>query len=315
MTRPALPFLPSRHDPFSALWLEALRAAMPDERIVRLDELDATARQACDVAIVANPDPADVAALPGLKWMHSVWAGVERLMAELPADAPPVVRLVDPELSRSMAEAVLAWTLYLHRDMPRYAAQQAARQWQGHDYVPPSEKTVGILGLGTLGIDAAHRLRDADFRVTGWSRQAKSIEGIRCESGDAGLKTVLADSDIVVCLLPLTAQTRGLVDAQALAAMRAGAGLINFARGPIVDDAALHDALDRGHLSHAVLDVFAQEPLPAQAWQWGHARVTVLPHISAPTNRRTASAIVAERLRAYRSTGAIPAAVDRVRGY
>ncbi len=310
-----LPFVSNTSPPDRQQWIAALQAAMPGERVVALESLDAAARAACDVAIVANPRPEDLRTLPGLKWVHSLWAGVERLVTELGDTQLQVVRLVDPQLADTMAEAVLAWTLYLHRDMPRYARQQAARQWREHAYVRPQAKTVSLLGLGALGAASATRLRQAGFQVCGWSRTRKELPGVQCHAGDGELLAMLGRTDILVCLLPLTAQTRSLVDAARLGALPAGACLINFARGPIVDDAALRDALDTGHLAHAVLDVFAQEPLPQDAWQWAHPRVTVLPHISGPTDHGTASAIVAANIRRYRQDGQLPVTVDRAAGY
>jgi glyoxylate/hydroxypyruvate reductase len=310
-----LPFVCAPSYPFAAPWLAALQEAMPEERIVPLDALDADARAACDVAIVANPRPDDLRTLPNLKWVHSVWAGVERLVADLRDTGLKVVRLVDPQLADTMAEAVLAWTLYVHRDMPRYAAQQAARQWIAHEYARPADKTVALLGLGALGEAAARRLVAAGFDVCGWSRTRKALPNITCYAGNDELPAMLARADIVVCLLPLTPQTRGIMNAGAFGALRKRTSLINFARGPIVDDAALRAALDDGRLAHAVLDVFAQEPLPEDAWQWSHPCVTVLPHISAPTDRRTASAIVAANIRRFRTTGETPATVDQALGY
>jgi glyoxylate/hydroxypyruvate reductase A len=310
-----LPFLSAEAEPSARRWIRALQAAMPDEHVVAFEDLDASERAACEIAIVANPRPEDVLALPNLKWVHSVWAGVERLVAELPAGDLKIVRLVDPELARTMAEAVLAWTLYLHRDMPRYARQQSARQWLQHEYVRPEAKTVSLLGLGVLGAASAAKLREAGFQVCGWSRRRKASPGVRCHAGTEELAAMLARTDILVCLLPLTARTRGIVNAETLGALRAGAALINFARGPIVDDAALRSALDAGRVSHAVLDVFDREPLPADAWQWAHPHVTVLPHISAATDPGTASAIVAANVRRYRESGVVAAAVDRGAGY
>ncbi len=310
-----LPFIAPPGSPFEAEWIAALQAAMPEERIVPLAALDEAARQACTVAVVANPRPEDLRRLPRLRWVHSVWAGVERLLAELGDTELKIVRLVDPQLAQTMAEAVLAWTLYLHRDMPRYASQQRERLWQALDYVRPQHKTVGLLGLGALGEAAAGRLSAAGFKVQGWSRTLREVGGVTCHAGDSGLAEMLASSDILVCLLPLTAQTRGLLNDSTLGQVRQQASLINFSRGAVVDDEALRRALDHGALRHAVLDVFATEPLPEDSWHWAHPAVTVLPHISAPTDRRTASSIVAANIAAYRRDGVIPAHVDRERGY
>ncbi|MDG2520761.1 glyoxylate/hydroxypyruvate reductase A [Caulobacter segnis] len=295
-----------------AQWLKALASAMPELAVRTLRDIDAAERDAVRVAVVANPDPADLAALPNLQWVHSTWAGVERMVAELGADAPPIVRLIDPELARAMAEAVLAWTYYLQRDMPAYAASQGERRWEPRPYRRPQEMTVGLLGLGALGAAAAGRLSEADFQVAGWSRTPKDMPGVAAHTD---LSRVLKVADIVVCLTPLTAQTRGLLNAERLEQMKPGAALINFARGPIVVADDLIAALDAGHLSHAVLDVFDQEPLPAGSPLWSHPKVTVLPHISAVTDRRTASAIVAGNIRRWLAQGVLPQAVDMARGY
>lgn len=296
-------------------WLERLSAAMPGEEIRAFGTLAPEERAAVEIAIVANPDPADLAQLPGLVWVHSLWAGVERLVAELRGFRPPIVRLVDPELARTMSEAALAWVYYVFRDMPLYAAQQRAGQWVQHPYRRPERTTVGVLGLGELGAAAAARLLDAGFNVTGWSRNRKDLPGVACRSGEDGLAATLAASDILLCLLPLTGETRNLLDARRLALLPRGAKLINFARGPIVDTAALIAALDRGDLGHAVLDVFEVEPLPPGSPLWRHPAVTVLPHISAATDPDTATAIVAENIAAYRADGTLPATVDMRRGY
>lgn len=298
-----------------AVWKETLADALPEETILAFRDMSAQQRLEAELAIVANPDPAHVAALPNIKWIHSLWAGVERLVAELGADAAPIVRLVDPELARVMAEAVLAWTYYLHRDMPAYRASQQKAAWAPLDYRHPRDVTVGLLGLGELGKAAAGRLKGAGFNVIGWSRSPKTLDGVESLSGDGGFDHILATSDILVCLMPLTAQTRGMLDARRFAQMKPGAAIINFARGPIIVDADLMAALDAGRLSHAVLDVFAQEPLPASAPFWGHPRVTVLPHVSGPTDRFTAAGIVAANIRQWRQTGQLPKSVDPKTGY
>lgn len=296
-------------------WQQRLAAAMPGETLLRFSAMSPAQRDVADIAIVANPDPADLARLPRLRLVHSLWAGVERLMAELPPDAPPVVRLVDPELSRTMAEAVLAWTYYLQRDMPAYARQQREKQWRQRPYRPASGYHVGVLGLGELGAAACRALKQAGFPVAGWSRSAKALDGVHCHHGEVGLTTLLAGCDAVICLLPLTPQTRGLLNADRLARMKTGAALVNFARGPVVVADDLLAALDGGHLSHAVLDVFDTEPLPPQSPLWEHPAITVLPHVSAPTSPDSAAAVVAANIAVYRRSGLLPPVVDRDRGY
>ncbi|SFB34231.1 glyoxylate/hydroxypyruvate reductase A [Rhizobium sp. NFR07] len=297
------------------LWLASLSQKMPGETIVPFRQLDEASRATVDIAIVANPDPADISQLPGLKWIHSVWAGVERLVGELGGSRLPIVRLVDPQLSRTMAEAVLAWTYYLFRDMPAYARLQKQRVWEQLTYRRPQDITVGVLGLGALGAASAAALKGAGFNVIGWSRAAKSVDGVETFHGENGLEQLLGRSEILVCLLPLTGETRGLLDSARLALLPEGASLINFARGPIVVGDDLVEALDSGALKHAVLDVFDVEPLPADAAYWDHPAITVLPHISAPTDRETAAAIVAGNILDYRANGTLPPTVDLERGY
>jgi glyoxylate/hydroxypyruvate reductase A len=310
-----IPFIASAGYANSGHWIAALQLAMPHERIIAFSELSLAQKQQCQLAIVANPDPAELRSLPQLLWLHSVWAGVERLLSDLGTSDLKIVRLVDPQLATTMAEAVLAWVLYLHRDMPAYAGQQRQGLWQPRDYVKPQDKTVSLLGLGALGEAAALRLLAAGFKVCGWSRHPKNLENIDCYAGIAELPQMLAKTDILVCLLPLTADTNNLLDADMLAALPEGAALINFARGAIVDDTALLAALDSNKLKHAVLDVFRQEPLAAEHAYWQHPQVTVLPHISAPTDMHTASAIVAANILEYRNSGTLPPTVDARRGY
>ncbi len=314
--KPVIPLVSGSGVDRHQAWLEALSEALqPFCTVKTFEDLTETERASAKVAIVANPDPAKLALLPGLVWVQSLWAGVERLTAELGADGPRIVRLVDPQMAQTMSEAVLAWTLYLHRDMPRYALQQRQGIWKEHPLALPGERTVGILGLGQLGLASAHRLKANGFNVLGWSRSAKSADGIECLHGADGLDAVLTRSDIIVLLMPLTARTRGMIGTSELGRLRQGAAIINFARGPILDTDALLDALDQGTLGHAVLDVFDEEPVPPSSPLWKHERITLLPHVSAPTTLGTASRIVARNIGAYLAEGTIPETVDRSRGY
>jgi len=296
-------------------WLASLSKHMPELSFGLFSELSQAQKSACEFAIVANPDPNELADLPNLKWVQSLWAGVERMVAAFPEAGFKIVRLVDPHLAETMSEAVLAWTLFLHRDMPYYARQQAQATWQPRSMVRAVERRVGILGLGELGKASALRLVENGFNVSGWSRQAKQISGVTCLHGEQGMQQLLESSDILVCLIPLTAATQSLLNEQTLSLLPAGASLINFARGAIIDDSALKLKLDQGHLAHAVLDVFQQEPLASDNDYWGRHNVTVLPHISAPTHMTSACQVVAKNINYYHETGQIPTAVDMTRGY
>lgn len=295
-------------------WLSILNSQLHGAVVMDLAQMSDDQKQQCQVAIVANPDVADLLMLPKLQWVQSVWAGVERLAGHLPAELP-IVRLVDPQLAKTMAEAVMAWTLYLHRDIPAYAKAQRNRQWLQRDYIKPEDRRVGVLGLGELGRASCAVLQRADFKVQGWSRQTKIVAGVSCFDGLEGLHNLLGTTDILICLLPLTTHTKHILDAQTLALLPRGATIINFSRGLIIDDQALRAALDHGQVSHAVLDVFATEPLPKDSWHWQHDSVTVTPHVSAPTDYETAAAIVCANVRRYFALGEIPVAVNSATGY
>lgn len=310
-----IPFVSRFNEEEERIWLTELSLKMPGESILPFSKLTATEKQNAEIAIVANPDPKDLAQLPNLIWVHSVWAGVERMVRELGSPKYSIVRLVDKELTNTMVEAVMAWTLFLHRDMPAYALQQAQALWQPLPSVPARARTVAVLGLGELGANSAKRLSEFGFSVLGWSRTEKSIDGVTTYFGEDGLEAILKKSDIVVCLLPLTSTTEGLLNFDTLALLKPGAQLINFARGPIVDEEALQYNLNTGHLKHAVLDVFAIEPLPRSHPFWTHPRVTVLPHIAATTSPFSASRIVAQNIRNYRHLNILPDTVDLQAGY
>jgi glyoxylate/hydroxypyruvate reductase len=310
-----IPFVSRMRADDAASWLAALNAAMPGRQVVPLAELTPAERAAAAVAIVADPDPADLLPMHRLVWVQSLWAGVERMLSETQGAPYAIVRMNDPQLALTMAEAVLAWTLYLHRDMPRYRRQQQAAQWRQHPLALARDRRIGILGLGNLGKAAACALVNQGFNVSGWSRTASGFDGVETLTGEDGLDALLEWTDILVILLPLTPETRGLMDRRRLGTLPVSASIINFARGPIIDDDALLEALNTGHLGHAVLDVFATEPLPEASPYWKHPGVTVLPHISAPTNKATASRIVAANVEAYLRTGMVPPGVDRAKGY
>lgn len=310
-----IPFISQLPEPEQAIWIAALNQALPNETIVALSNMSAAEKTHCQLAIVANPDISQLAELENLKWLHSVWAGVERLMMALADSAIEVVRLIDPTLSQTMAEAVLAWSLYLHREMPLYAQQQQSKHWQQHPHVLASDRRIGILGLGELGQASAQQLQQNGFKVMGWSRTAKTIENITTYSGAEGLTEMLTQSDILVCLLPLTSATQGLINKALLMQLPKASRVINFARGAIINTPELLQILELGHISHAVLDVFDQEPLSADSILWQHPNITVLPHISAPTNMNSACEIVAKNIQRFRATGEIPPSVDKINGY
>ena len=259
--------------------------------------------------------PARSPAFPALAWVHSLWAGVERLLRDETLPPVPVVRLVDPALARAMAEGVAAGVLALHRDLPVYAAQQRRREWRPHPVRPAHDRPVAILGMGEMGRAAAALLIGLGFPVRGWSRTGSAMAGVAVHAGPSGLATALDGAEFLVNLLPLTAETQGILARDLFARLPQGAGLINFGRGAHLVEADLWDALDSGRIGHAILDVFTQEPLPAEHPAWTHPGVSVLPHVAGPTDMASAGAIVAEAVARFRATGRIPTGIDRTLGY
>jgi glyoxylate/hydroxypyruvate reductase A len=296
-------------------WLKILKKKLPKERIVEFSILKKADYKKIDVAIVANPNPTEVKKLVNLKWIQSVWVGVEKLVESFKGEKVKIVRLIDPEMSRTMAEAVLSWVLYLHRDMHFYKVQQNKRVWKEADYIKPSKKVVSFIGLGELGTASAFKLIQNNFNVCGWSRVKKNISKVKSFTGELGLKKMLQQTDILVCLVPLTKKTKYLLNYKILSYLKKGASIINFARGAIINANDLVKHLNSGRIKHAVLDVFEQEPLPKTSILWKHKNVTVLPHISAHTDMDTASSIVCKNIKMYRLKNRIPKSVDLKRGY
>jgi glyoxylate/hydroxypyruvate reductase A len=296
-----------------AAWREALGAAMPGERIASVS--DGAPVGAAEIAIVANPPLGSLAGLPNLRWIQSLWAGVDRLVLDDTLPDVPVRRLIDPTLARAMAEAVAAAVLHLHRDFPLYAAQQRAGTWRQHPVRPAGERRVTILGLGEMGRAAADLLRALGFPVRGWSRSGTAHGAIPVASGADGFAQSLATADILVNLLPLTPDTRGILKTDAFRQLPPGAALVNFGRGAHVVEDDLLAALATGALGHAILDVFPEEPLPPDHRLWTHPAITILPHVAAPTHMASAAALVAEAVAEFRRTGRAPAGIDRTRGY
>jgi glyoxylate/hydroxypyruvate reductase A len=310
-----VPFISSLPKADIDQWLKVLKKKLPKERIVKFSNLKKLDYNKVDVAIVANPNPTEVKKLVNLKWIQSVWVGVEKLVESFKGEKVKIVRLIDPEMNRTMSEAVLSWVLYLHRDMHFYRVQQNKRVWKESDYIKPSNKVVSFIGLGELGSASAVKLIENGFNVSGWSRGKKKISKVKSFTGELGLKKMLQQTDILVCLIPLTQKTKYLLNYKTLSYLKRGASIINFARGGIINAKDLVKHLNSGKIKHAVLDVFEKEPLPSSSDLWKHKNVTVLPHISAHTDMDTASDIVSKNIKMYRLKNRIPKSADMLRGY
>ncbi len=296
-------------------WTSAIAKVMPGEELRIWPNIGA--KDDIEFAIVWKPPPGLLASLPNLKGILSLGAGIDHLVSdpELPRHLP-LVRLIDPLLTAQMSEYVVMNVLRHHRLMPDYASQQADRVWK--PLLPPplaAERRVGVMGLGVLGSDALAKLAPFGFQLRGWARGRHDIAGVECFHGEAGLARFLAGCDILVCLLPLSDATRGILNAERLAALPRGASLINAARGGHVIAEDLIAALDSGQLAAATLDVFVPEPLPPDHPLWTHPRVTVTPHAAGWTIPESAAGTMAAAIAAIR-TGRKPAGlVDLSVGY
>ncbi|WP_172327483.1 glyoxylate/hydroxypyruvate reductase A [Mangrovicoccus sp. HB161399] len=256
--------------------------------------------------------PADLSAYPNLRVVISKVAGVDR-MPVLP-EGIRLCRMVAPGIEAMVRDYVLMAVLMLHRDMPRYLDQSVRGRWEAAATTRAKDRRIGILGLGRTGRLVAETLRDLGFRVSGWSRSGTGPEGVDCYAAD-GLGTFLAQSDILVCLLPLTAQTRGMLGAGLFAQLPQGAGLVHAGRGEQLAMDDLRAALGSGQLGSAMLDVTDPEPLPPDHWAWRDPRVIVTPHVGAYTPADEGARHALAVIRADRAGLPLPGEVDRQKGY
>jgi glyoxylate/hydroxypyruvate reductase len=302
-----------------APWEARLRALAPD-RDVRVwpDRVGSPADIAYACAWQAPPGV--LAALRNLKAIFSLGAGVDHVLADSTFPDVPIVRIVDPDLTMRMTEYVVLHVLLHHRRQRRYDAQQRERVWHEHAQPPASAVAVGVMGLGVLGRDAASALSRLGFRVAGWSRTEKHLPGVECFHGDAGLDAFLRRSEILVCLLPATPATRGILRLELLRKLRrdgaaGGAYLINVGRGALQVDADILAALDEGSLAGATLDVFPTEPLPETSPLWTHPKVTITPHCAAFSDPDALVANVLRQIERFEAGAPLENVIDRAQGY
>ena len=251
-----------------------------------------------------------------LKVIFCLGAGVDRLLADptLPQDVP-LVRMVEPGLTRGMVEYVLWQCLFHHRKVWELEAAQSCAIWRPHTYPAPWDRTIGILGLGELGSAAAAKLVEFGFKVRGWSRSAKSLPNVQSFAGPEQLPSFLAGTEILVCLLPLTPETRGILNADLFSQLPRGASIINAARGGHLAEADLLAAMASGQVCAATLDVFATEPLPQDHPFWSTERLYITPHNASITEPRSAAWRIARQIEKFEAGEELENVVDRARGY
>lgn len=300
---------PERWVEYEAPQKDALKAAGVDANL----QTDFAPEEVDYIVYAPNSAVQDFTPYTRCKAVLNLWAGVESIVGNKTLTMP-LCRMVDPGMTQGMKEWVVGHVMRHHLGMDRNILNQNG-DWTPH--VPPlaQDRGVTIMGLGELGSACAEALRDLGFDVAGWSRRAKDISGVTCLHGDDGLKSALSRADILVLLLPKTAATENLLNAERLSWMPKGAMIVNPGRGPLIDDDALLAALNTGHIAHATLDVFRVEPLPKEHPYWAHPNVTVTPHIASETRVKTSSEVVAENVRRGEAGEPFVHVVDRSAGY
>jgi len=294
-------------------WMAELNRWFPHDQVERWP--DVSDPDAVEYIVCWDFDVKEMAAFANLKAVLVAGAGVNHLR---PFDAipdVPIVRLVDPAVAGDIANYVMHWAIHFHRRMPAYATQQLQAEYTRHAYVGTAETTIGVLGLGAIGTVIATRAIANGYQAAGWSRSAKTIDGVTTYAGQEQFFDFLARCQIVVNVLPLTEATNRIFDAEAIAAMPDGAFMINVGRGDTVDHDALCDALTAGKLAGAALDVFVEEPLPPDSPLWNHPGLFVTPHISGFTYPQTAVALIAANIIRMKNGEDPYPIVDRATGY
>ena len=292
---------------------DILRRELPDSEIRDWDEPGD--RSEIQYAVVWEPPRGELKTFLNLNYIFSMGAGVDHLKGDPDLPDVPIVRLIDDALTQGMTEYVVQRVLHYHRRQPEFDEQQRGKLWKHLDVPPAWERSVGLMGLGMLGCDAARALIALKFNVTGWSRTPKTMAGVESFHGPEGLSPFLAQTEILVCLLPLTSATTGILNRDLLAKLPKRAFLINPGRGQCLIEEDILAALDSGQLAGASLDVFATEPLSPDHPFWAHPKVAVTPHNSSRTDTASAARTIAANI-ARIEAGEMPEGlVDRDLGY
>lgn len=295
-------------------WRRLLGAALPDLEVRVMPEIGDPAK--IEIAALAHPPAGLLAKLPNLRLIISLLAGAEALLADpaLPKDVP-LVRSGEPDGDEMMSESALLHVLRHHRQLHEYALSQARREWRPERRVRASERKVGVMGLGAIGLPAARLLASHGFDVAGWTRNPRQVDGIAVYHGRDQLPAFLGRSEILVNLLALTPATQNILDRSAFAMLPKGASIINLARGQHVVEDDLIAALDAGQLAAATLDVFRVEPLPPSSPLWSHPRVTVMPHVARRLEPARIARRIVENVERLRRGAPLLYPIDRAAGY
>lgn len=295
-------------------WVEQMRELMPEATVCKSS--DDYERAHIDYAIVWRPPNGWLASHPNLKAVVSIGAGVDHVLEN--ADFPggvDLIRTTGDELTQRMREYVALHVLRHHRLQPELERQAEVRRWKAPITPPATRRGVGVMGLGNLGLAAATTLRDLGFDVHGWARSRHDVDGVRVHAGESEFDAFLAASEILVCLLPLTEATRGILNAELFGRLPDKACLVNAARGEHLVEDDLIPALDTGTLAAATLDVFHEEPLPDTHPFWGDPRITITPHNASQIDPESGGRLIAENIRRHANATVVEDQVDLERGY
>ncbi|WP_420348148.1 2-hydroxyacid dehydrogenase [Pelagibius sp.] len=295
-------------------WREKLQGLLPD---VDCRDWETPGDKAdVEYAVVWKPPPGGLKTFPNLKCVVSMGAGIDHVLVdpELPKHLP-IIRTVGDDLRQRMREYVALHVLRHHRRLPDIQAAQQRKAWDQIITPPAPERHVAVLGLGNMGAEVARTLSGIGFAVHGWSRRPKNLNGIVCHHGEAGLAELLPLSEILVCLLPLTPATEGVLNKDLFARLPEGAAVINVGRGGHLVEEDLIPALDSGQLSGATLDVLHQEPPPEDHPFWTHPKVLLTPHIASLIDPEAGAKVIAENIRRFRAGQPVPDLVDLEQGY
>jgi len=300
-------------------WKARFDEVCRDRRVLPLSDAKLTPA-AVHYAAVWKPSPGELAGFPNLRVIFNLGAGVDALMADKTLPGVPLVRVAVDDLTGRMTEYVVLHVLMHHRQELYLRESQRLKRWAPKSQWPAYAISVGIMGLGVLGAHAAGVLQRIGFRVAGWSRSERKIDGVDCFHGEAGLDAFLRRTDILVCLLPLTPDTRHVLNRGVFAKLNRSSPLgapvlINAGRGGLQNEADILACLDDGTLGAVSLDVFAEEPLPAGSAFWSHPKVVLTPHNAADTDPDEISKYVAQQIERFEAGGALENVVDRGRGY
>ncbi len=294
-------------------WLQALKQQLPEETIYCYPQLPNKAD--VEFAAVWNLPPGELATYPNLRAILLLGAGGDFLMRETNLPDVPIVRLIDENVAYDMTQYCLYWVAHYYRHFDSYARQQAEKIWQRIEYPPIDQYKVGVLGLGAIGTQIAQSLNYTGYQVSAWVQSHREVEQITLFQGVDEFAPFMAELDVLVNILPLTADTHCFLNLERLRLLPNHAKIINISRGAVIDEQALRSLLDTGELGGAVLDVFPSEPPSPNHWVWSHPKVKVTPHISGQTYPRSAAKSLVDNILRIRA-GEPPFPIfDPQRGY